>query len=350
MADRTRIESIGAYLPRRVEPIGDLLARMSCRLPFDFERLTGIETRRVHDRDPARFEGSFALALAAASDCLARSRHAAADLGAILSTSITRVREPDRHDFEPSFGALLARELGATRAIHFDITNACAGMVTGVYVLDRLLRDGVVDSGLVVSGECITPIAETAAREIEGPRDPQIASLSVGDAGAAVVLDADGSPGDEIRFVELATCAEYAELCLARPSDRGPGGAMYTDALRLHDHDRLRLWPRFLERVLADRGTTFEEERFDCIIQHQVSEPLIERANRAGVEVFGGPMPRSLSSVRTLANTASTSHFVVLHEHLREGRLERPARVLIVPGASGIVVGCLAVTLAGPGG
>ncbi|MFD8396467.1 hypothetical protein ACFV2N_46680 [Streptomyces sp. NPDC059680] len=72
----------------------------------------------------------------------------------IVNTSITRFKDGSRFCFEPSFARQLAGELGLrATAVTFDLSNACAGMLTGVYLLDRMIRAGIVRNGMVVSGE-----------------------------------------------------------------------------------------------------------------------------------------------------------------------------------------------------
>ncbi|WP_078911747.1 hypothetical protein [Streptomyces sp. NRRL WC-3742] len=90
---------------------------------------------------------------------------------------------------------MLAQELGLERAARFDVSNACAGMLTGVIVLDRLIRSGRARRGMVVSGEQLSTITATPVAEISDALDPQFASLTVGDAGAAVILAGDGADG-----------------------------------------------------------------------------------------------------------------------------------------------------------
>lgn len=219
----TRFESIGAYLPSTEKPTRELVAQMEYEPPFDLQRITGITNRRVGDSRPDTYEDSFALALRAAEDCLSRSRYDAGGLDVIISSSITRSKERDRFYFEPSFAHMLARVLGADSAIHFDVSNACAGMLTGVTVLDRMVKAGIVRNGLVVSGERITVITETAVKEICEPYDSQFGSLTVGDSAAAVVLDESTSEADRIDYAELMTCAEYSHLCIGMPSDKNQG-------------------------------------------------------------------------------------------------------------------------------
>ncbi|MGW2190216.1 hypothetical protein ACWC0D_30745, partial [Streptomyces sp. NPDC001719] len=158
----------------------ELLGRMEKAGEFDLFKITGMAERRVADDAAEVPEDCLAMALSAARAALSRSRYAPDQLDVVISCSITRTTDGRRLQFEPSFAHRIAKEIGAGSAVHFDVSNACAGMMTGVYLLDRMIRSGEVRNGLVLSGEHITPIAFTAAREMEHSRDPQFASLSVG--------------------------------------------------------------------------------------------------------------------------------------------------------------------------
>ncbi|QIS11570.1 3-oxoacyl-ACP synthase III family protein [Nocardia arthritidis] len=340
-----RFESIGVHLPTASLSTAEMLAEIGDRLTVDLARVTGVRERRVYSRTENDYEDSFALAKKAANICLANSRYSARDLDIVISTSITRTRDRTKFCFEPPFSLMLRNELGAPEAAYFDISNACAGMITGVMVLDRMIRAGVVENGLVVSGEQITPIAETAVREIVGDLDPQFAALTVGDAGAAVILDADGGPGDLIDYVETMTCAEYAELCIGMPSDKSQGIAMYTDSVSMHNANRYLQGIQWAIDYLAAQGKSFDSEGFDFVIHHQFSSTAIAQIQEISERELGLPMPRSLLTLERFGNTSSTSHFVVLHEYLRRGVIEKGAKVLLVPTASGMVFGQLSASV-----
>ncbi|MFE3541799.1 3-oxoacyl-ACP synthase III family protein [Nocardia sp. NPDC059177] len=332
------IEAVGAYLPAREVTTAELMRRLAVDAPLDLEKVSGVSARRVR----AESEDSFSIALAAARSALANSRYDAAELDVIISCSITRTRGDD-FCLEPSFALMLRNTLGATRAIHFDVSNACAGMLTGVLLLDRMIRSGAVRRGMVVSGECITPISDTAVREISQKYDPQFASLTVGDAGAAVVLDSTGEPG--LDYVELNTSAAFAKLCLGMPSDRSPGVALYTDNRAMHNESRYLLWTTRQREFLAARGTTFAAEGYDYLIHHQFSGPAVELIDKIAEREFDAVMPPKLAVLDRYGNTASTSHFVVLHDALRQGLIAPGSKVLLVPAASGVVAGFLSVTI-----
>lgn len=341
----SRFEAIGAYLPVDVLTTEDLIEQLAQKPSFDFAAVTGVQERRVRDKSPENYEDSFALAMKAARDCLSRSRYGADDLDVVISVSITRSKERTKTYFEPSFASAIAKELGARRAIHFDLSNACAGMLTGAYLLDRMIRAGTVRNGMVVSGEAITPIAETAVQELAGGYDPQFASLSVGDSGCALVIDRSEDEGDRIDYIELMTASEYADACLGMPSDRTAGVALYTDNRRMHNEDRFKLWTDTQRNHLARQGRTFADEEFDYIIHHQFGASAVTFMNALGEREFGTPMPEALNVVEKYGNTSTTSHFIVLHDQLRQSNIPAGSKILMVPAASGIVTGFLSATV-----
>lgn len=342
---QSRIEAIGVHLPAEAVRTSSLVDRIQPEFRFDVERITGIRERRVHARSETLFEDSASMAISAAKRCLSNSRYSADDLDVVISTSITRTTAGTKFCFEPGLSLFIRNAIEAEQATHFDVANACAGMTTGLLILDRMIATGAVRRGLVVSGEQITPIAETAISEISTSYDPQFASLTVGDAGAAVLLDDAGTADDGIHFVDMLTWADGAELCIGMPSDKSQGIAMYSDNRAMQNEDRYLHAISRLRDVLAQRGSTFEAEGFDFIVHHQFGGAALDFINGLMAREFAVPQPVSLTTLESFGNTASTSHFVVLHEHLRRGSLPRGSKVLIVPSASGIVMGAISATL-----
>ncbi|MBF6262332.1 3-oxoacyl-ACP synthase [Nocardia farcinica] len=341
----SRFESLGAYLPSTVVSTQELISRLRQPPAFDLERITGVRERRMRDTNPAAPEDSFTLALRAAEDCLSRSRYAPGELDVIISSSITRSRHGTRMYMEPSFASMIAKEIGADTAMTFDVSNACAGMLTGTYILDRMIRTGAARTGMVVSGEAITPIAETAVEEISDTYDLQFASLSVGDSGCAVVLDESVDDADRIHYIELLTAADHAHLCLGMPSGRTQGVALYTDNRRMHNEARFLLWPHSQAGYLERHGRDFADEGFDFVIHHQFGAAAVPHMNALAAREFGAQMPPDLNVIDKYGNTSTTSHFLVLHDQLGAQRIPAGSKLLMVPAASGIVTGFLSTTV-----
>jgi 3-oxoacyl-[acyl-carrier-protein] synthase III len=133
-----RIESVGVKLPAGRLTTRELMNQTRHRTHIQLERLTGIHERRVVGSG----ENSFTLATGAARDCLAHSGHRAPDIEMLINTGITRSRGEASQALEPPLSLYVKQAIGATRAVNFDLSNACAGMLTGVFILQDLITQG----------------------------------------------------------------------------------------------------------------------------------------------------------------------------------------------------------------
>jgi 3-oxoacyl-[acyl-carrier-protein] synthase III len=152
LKQHTLIESIGVYLPNQSVSTDDILQGCKNRFQFPLEKITGIQTRRVVGQD----EYSIDLAEQAVNECLASSKYNPADIDLLICCNISRIDELNFLSFEPSTSIKLRHHFGFSNAIVFDLTNACAGMFTGIYIVNDLIKTGAIRRGMVVSGEYIT--------------------------------------------------------------------------------------------------------------------------------------------------------------------------------------------------
>lgn len=338
---KSRFESVGLYTPEEVYSTEETVDLMKKEAWFDLQDMTGIETRHVR----SALEDSFTIGRDAIKSCLTNSDYNASDLDVLIYSGITGFNGAYNFHFEPTFSLLLKEELDFGEAMNFDITNACAGMPTGLYLLDSLIKDGVVENGMVVSGECITPIAETAIKEISDPIDDQLASLTVGDAGSAFILEESTEEKEGIEFAEFITLSDFADLCFGMPSDENPGVAMYTKAAEIHDNT-LERFPVIVDKTLNKYGVSITD--YDYIIPHPTAVAAVKRASNAlegqlGVEEDG--LPEWLHEVKYYGNTSSTTHYVTLYNKVMDGTIEKGSKVLFLSFASGIVIGVISATI-----
>ncbi|WP_242657317.1 3-oxoacyl-[acyl-carrier-protein] synthase III C-terminal domain-containing protein, partial [Mycobacterium talmoniae] len=338
----TVIESLGVYLPTGVMSTETVLAGCVNKIGIPLERLTGIKSRRVVGHG----EFSIDLARNAVTDCLARSSYAPDEVDLIICCNISRYDGPGQKImFEPSTAVRLREQCGLTEALAFDISNACAGMFTGVAVADAYLQTGLVQCALVVSGEYISHITETAQREIAGPMDPRLACLTVGDIGAAVLLER--GPNDRVGFhdIDMATLSRYSTLCMAKASDGPHGGAIMTvDSIAATVTAVKRSIP-YVAAVMKRHG--WRPEHCDHIVMHQTSEASLHDAVSAVNRVFGHATAHPGNIINNLAergNTASTTHFVALHDQIRGNRIQPGDNVVFGISGSGTTVGAALYT------
>lgn len=328
---KIRIESLGAYLPEQVLTMEELLASCRRRPPWDLERITGIHERRV-----AVGEYAIDLAVQAAKRALALSRFQASDLDMVVCASISKHNRQDEFHLEPASAGRIAHALGAARARAFDVVNACAGMLTGIYVLQGMIRSGAARCGMVVSGEHNSPVLRTASRELRHRFDGQMAALTLGDGGAAVILDASPDGESGFHHMDLVTGARHDHYCYSRPSRRGPGGILVTKPRGLQRKGNEH-FPAYLKEILDRSAWTLDD--LDHIIPHQVSVKAIENGVKAVGRYLGTPLPPCTRvSADRYANTSTTSHFLALHRFILDGTIHAGDNLLLVSGASGIVI------------
>jgi 3-oxoacyl-[acyl-carrier-protein] synthase-3 len=330
---RARVVSAGRHLPPTHLTTTALMARTRHRTHIDLERLTGIRERRVSVGD----EDSLTLAVKAAEDCLVRAGRDPASLEVVISCSITKYRDGLTQWLEPTMSLAVAQAIGATEALTFDLSNACAGMLSGVTVLNDWIRQGAIERGLVVSGEYISQLGVNAARHVRNVMSKELASLTLGDAGAALLVERApaGAPG--IAIAGFTTIAEHSRLCLAHPVGREPGARMFTKARAIHKM-AIADTPPLLHEVLEATGLALHD--IDHVIVHQTSARAIRKGMADIAEAFGdAPRHDPVITVDKFGNTASTTHTVALIDEIEAGRIKAGDTVALIALASGLEIG-----------
>jgi 3-oxoacyl-[acyl-carrier-protein] synthase-3 len=336
---RARIESAGRCLPASHLTSTELMGSTRHHTHIDLERLTGIHERRVSIGD----EDSLSLAVGAARSALDHSGYDASDLEVVISCSITKYCDGLEQWLEPPMSVSIANAIGASSAMSFDLSNACAGMLTGVFVLNNWIRLGVVRRGMVVSGEYISQLGQNAAKHVRNILSRELASLTLGDAGAALILERapEGAPGIDV--VGFTTIADHSRLCLAYPAKREPGARMFTKARAIHQV-AIADTPILLKEALDAAGIDVSD--VDCLIPHQTSARAIRKGMKEVGEAMGAtPRHDAVVTVDRYGNTASTTHTVALIEELEAGRLHAGDRVALLALASGLEIGVVVLTL-----
>ncbi len=336
---RARYASVGRHLPATHLTTRELMASTRHRTHIDLERLTGIRERRISMGE----EDSHSLAVKAALDCLRGSPRPAASLDVVINCSITKYRGGLTQHLEPTMSSAIADAIGATDAMTFDLSNACAGMLSGVMVLNNWIRQGVVESGLVVSGEYISQLGRNAARHVRSVMSRELASLTLGDAGAAVILERAPEGAAGIRFAGFTTVADHSRLCLAYAADDEPGARMFTQARAIHKTATADL-PLLLREALDSVGIDFGD--IDRVIVHQTSARAIRKGMVEITQALGGaPRHDAVITVDHYGNTASTTHTVALIDEIEAGRISPGETVALIALASGLEIGIILLTV-----
>jgi len=292
-----KIESIGVKLPEKKVTTSEITGQLKLLKPLKFELLTGIYSRRVcNDK-----EDSLTLAIDAANDCLNHSKYNPEDIEMIISCSISKYVNGLNHCYEPPLSLIIKERIGIKNALNFDISNACAGMITGVHIAKNFISRGSVKNCMVVSGEYITSLSKNAIKNIDSTLNTELASLTVGDAGAAVILTNTTTMDDAISVSEMVTLSRYRNLCTAFQSTKQPGGVMNTRMKEIHDVS-IENAPAIIENALKKAGLRMSQ--IDHLIPHQTAKHSIQMGAISFEKYFGEKPANVILNLEENGNTA----------------------------------------------
>jgi 3-oxoacyl-[acyl-carrier-protein] synthase III len=234
----------------------------------------------------------------------------------------------------------LKDEFGICDAIAFDISNACAGFFTALYVADAMLKNGSTRRAMIVSGEYLTHLIKCAQFEIEGINDPCLACLTLGDSGVAVSVELSDTDSAGFEAIDLYTLGAFSKLCVGRAASKYPGGSiMYTDSTKLLNV-ALGQCLKHAAEVVERHNLAFSQ--IDVVIPHQTAKLAIDVARRnlndqLGVQQFLSD--NFICNVEHRGNLGSNSHFVALRDSIDCGRVRSNHRVLFSIASSGFTGG-----------
>ena len=330
----TIIESIGVYLPPQSISTAEVLMGCKNEIHFPLEKVSGIKTRRV----AGQTEFSIDLAKNAITDCLSKSKYEPNDIDLLICCNISRYDDTGLVSFEPNTSIKLRHHFGFNNAIVFDITNACAGMFTGIYIVNAFLKTGAIRRGMVVSGEYITHLTQTAQKEIESFMDTRLACLTLGDAGATLILEKTSDNQTGFQELDLQTFGGYSQYCIAKASEYG-GMIMYTDSLKLTDA-AVKSGAKHSINMLQQAG--WSPESFQHLIMHQTSTMTLNSAKREINRLMNDRICNDKNTINNLdqrGNTASTAHFIAIADHIRNNNINSGDKIVFSITASGLTIG-----------
>ena len=230
---------------------------------------------------------------------------------------------------EPATAHVVADKLGL-RAPVLDLKNACNGVLNALEVADAFIRSGRYRRVLVTTAEVST---RESRWTVESQADVLTAlpSLSTGDMGSAVLVEAADRPGIlGSRF--FANSWGWRAATLPNPyADHRRLGHLRIDSARLLES--FEGMPERIEEALRDIGVKTGDMDLVCV--HQPSVAFTEVACRwVGVEP-----DRVLATFPTHGNVATNTIPLQLVTALESGRLRRGDLVGMFGFASGASAG-----------
>lgn len=319
---------LGTYLPERIrtsEEIEASLTEAGFTVPRGYiEQKTGVRERRV----AGATENASDLAVISARGALAEAGRDPLEVDLLIFASASQ------DVFEPATANIVQTKIGAARAETYDLKNACNSVMSALDVAQAYLKSGMARVVLIVTGEMPSRAIDLSFASEHDLRE-RFAHLTMGDAGAAMVVTPAENPGDGMLATAGVTRGDQWQL-----STIMSGGTMYPRDLTSH-RAYLQTKGRELEALARDvvpplvgevlKAVAWDTDSVDLVVTQQHSERIITEV----VELAGICASRVVNTLPYAGNAASANIPLALAEARRRGHLERGSRVLLLGGSSG---------------
>ena len=298
------IASVSAAVPGEVLANDAIATRLGVTDAWIVSR-TGVRERRV----AAPQETVATLAAEAGRRALAAAEvePSAVDLVVVATMSHERVT--------PIAAALVAAEIGATRAGAIDLNAACSGFVSAIGLAAGLVEARRAENVLVIGADLLSRMTD--------PDDRKTAALFGDGAGAALVTAADR--GGRIGPVVLGSDGERSELITCERDDA---------TIRMNGHDTFRqAVDRLAESSLAAcaaAGAGLDE--IDVFVYHQANARILAAVG----ERLALDPARVVNCIDRYGNTSAATVPLALAEAEAEGALGEGSRVLLAAFGGGL--------------
>lgn len=275
---------------------------------------TGIRQRHLAQPDQSLRR----IAAQAARQALDMAQLAATEVDLIILATST----PD-----DLFGtaAQIQAELGATKAVAFDLTAACSGFVFGLVTAAQFVRTGAYQTVLLIGADVLSRWVDWTDRRT---------CILFGDGAGAVVIRSnpeDGLLGFELRTdgsqndcLTLAFQPQPRDLVNGISVGQGDFQPIYMNGQEVYRF-AVKKVPEVIEKALfrAQLGV----EQVDWLLLHQANQRILD----AVAERLGIPTHKVISNMGKYGNTSAASIPLALDQVVRTGQI-KPGDVIVASG------------------
>ncbi|WP_342549308.1 beta-ketoacyl-ACP synthase III [Paenibacillus sp. FSL P2-0089] len=321
-----KIKGTGKYLPERVVSDAEL-DQILGTTPGWVNKITGVGTRHyVNTDETASFMGARAAEAALADAGLSFS-----EVDCLVCTSGTKEQPL------PSTAVFIQQAMGQADSgvPAFDIDATCLSFLVGLDVMSYMVEAGRYKNVLLVATEIASVGLNWQDKE---------SSALFGDGAAAVVIGpADTGDSSRILHASLKTYssgARYSEIA-GGGTRLHPQNYTAEDALPYLFHmdgqaifrKASKLLPDFIADMLNATGNKMDD--FRLVIPHQGSAMAMRLLRKK----LGIAEDRFLDNTAGHGNTIAASIPMGLHEAIRQGRISRGDRIMLIGTAAGLSLG-----------
>jgi 3-oxoacyl-[acyl-carrier-protein] synthase-3 len=327
----SRIAGLGHYLPKRCVTSAEVEEMVNAaggtyQLPRTFiERLGGVKTRYWREAG----EECSDLAAQAMLRALKDAEYEPNDVDVLIFAAASQ------DVAEPATANIVQAKIGANSSHVFDIKNACTSVLNGLDVARMMVESGDVRVVAVSSGEAISWLAETGSKlENREELETRFASLTLGDAGAAIIVDGQGSEAHCIYPGSFVSSGQHWELCTTMAGGSVAMGDSTGARFRSNSRDLMKAGSPLVQQAIksALASAHWEPGDVNLFVPHQFSPFFLDYL----VREFGFDRSAGVMTIDSVGNTAAASIPLALSLAREEGRLSAGSHVLLISAAAGV--------------
>lgn len=275
---------------------------------------TGIRQRHLATPDVS----VCTIATQAAEAAISMAGIAATDLDLIILATSTA---------DDLFGTAskIQAQLGAVKAVAFDLTAACSGFVFGLVTAAQFIRTGTYRNVLLIGADLLSRWVDWSDRRT---------CVLFGDGAGAVVLQADERDrllGFELRSdgtlnssLNLAYQPQPKELTTGVTISQGHFTPITMNGQEIYRF-AVRQVPEVIEKALYRANLTVDQ--IDWLLLHQANQRILDAvAQRLKI-----PPEKVISNLAKYGNTSAASIPLALDEEVRRGTV-KPGDVIVTSG------------------
>ncbi|HEY9865639.1 MAG TPA: beta-ketoacyl-ACP synthase III, partial [Candidatus Obscuribacterales bacterium] len=283
---------------------------------------TGITQRRLADPDTSLSQ----LATVAAQNAIAMAAIDPADIDLIILATSTA---------DDLFGSasFIQSQLGATKAVAFDMTAACSGFVFGLVTASQFIRTGVYQTVLLIGADVLSRWVDWSDRRT---------CILFGDGAGAVILQADErdrflgfeirSDGRQNQSLNLSYQPQPQEILPGITIGQGTYNPISMNGQEIYKF-AVKKVPEVIEKALFRANLTVDQ--IDWLILHQANQRILN----AVAERLNIPPEKVISNLANYGNTSAASIPLALDEAVREGKIKPGDRIMTSGFGAGLTWG-----------
>lgn len=326
MSKGVTIAGTGSYLPEKILTNEDLSKIVDTSDEWIVTR-TGIKERRIAADD----EFTSHLGSKAALKALEQADIAAEDVELIIVATIT----PDT--LTPATACYVQQQIGANKAVAFDISAACSGFLYAMKLAKRLIESDAFANALIIGAEKLSAFVNWEDRTtcVLFGDGAGAAVLRASEEGEGRILSTDiGTDGAQTHLLNIPGGGSACPITIQNADERLATLAMLGKEVFKHAVTRMK---NSANTVIERAGLNAED--IALVIPHQANLRIIDaiasRLDVANEKVF--------VNLHKYGNTSAAAIAIALDEANRNGSIQKGDKIVMVAFGAGLTWAAAAI-------